>query len=330
MPCRSRATLAKRAALLVAAAAVWITSAIFLWRTEVPHLQLDDLDPRAYFTAQELARIDDFRRVTRPLLVGSLILEAVILLLFVWKAGAITDALGGIAKGRIRTGVLGGGVAVGAVWLALLPLMAVSRGGAPPIWPFRTGLRRQLRDQAMSGRPARPRPRHRRRLHGTRGLARKIMVAREAPLVLAATLFVLAQPLVIDPLFNRFEPLEDRALAAKIEALGRQEEMTVSSVEVADASRRTPRTPTSGASARRGALSSTTPFWTRTASPRSSRSRRTSLHVDAAISGKASAGSPSSPFPCVFVVAWAAPAAGAWPNPEPCRSRSQSPSASSF
>jgi STE24 endopeptidase len=58
-------------------------------------------------------------------------------------------------------------------------------------------------------------------------------------LVLAATLFVLAQPLVIEPLFNRFTPLQDRALAAKIEALGRQEGVTVSSVEVADASRRT-------------------------------------------------------------------------------------------
>jgi STE24 endopeptidase len=238
---RSRATLAKRAALLVAAAAVWVVSAIFLSRTEVPHLQLDDLDPRAYFSAQELARIDDFRRVTRLLLVGSLVLEAVILLVFVWKAGAITDALAGLAKGRIRTGLLTGAVAVGAVWLALLPLAAVGHW-----WRRRYGLSEQgyggwLRDQAVS--------------LGVQlmlvlaavavfmalagWLGRSWWLAGAPALVLAATLYVLAQPLVIEPLFNRFEPLEDRALAAKIEALGRQEGVTVSSVEVADASRRT-------------------------------------------------------------------------------------------
>jgi STE24 endopeptidase len=238
---RSRATLAKRAALLVAAAAAWIASAIFLWRTEVPHLQLADLDPRAYFSAQELARIEDFRRIARLLLVGSLVLEAVILVLFAWKAGAITDALAGVAKGRIRTGLLTAAVAVGAIWLALLPLAAVSHW-----WRRRYGLSEQgyggwLRDQAVS-----------------LGVELVIVIVAVAAfmalaawlgkawwlagapaLVLAATLFVLAQPLVIEPLFNRFEPLRDRALAAKIEALGREEGVTVSSVEVADASRRT-------------------------------------------------------------------------------------------
>jgi STE24 endopeptidase len=58
-------------------------------------------------------------------------------------------------------------------------------------------------------------------------------------LVVAAAVFMLAQPLVIDPLFNRFEPLGDRALAARVEALGREEGVTVTAVEVADASRRT-------------------------------------------------------------------------------------------
>jgi STE24 endopeptidase len=238
---RSRATLAKRAALLVAAAALWIVSAIFLWRTEVPHLQLGNLDPRAYFNAQELARIDDFRRATRLLLIGSLILEAAILLVFVWKAGTITDALAGVAKGRIRTGLLTTAAAVGAVWLALLPLAAVGHW-----WRRRYGLSEQgyggwLRDQAVS-------------LSVqlvlvlvavavfmalAAWLGKAWWLAGGPALILAATLFVLAQPLVIEPLFNRFEPLQDRALAAKIEALGRKEGVTVSSVEVADASRRT-------------------------------------------------------------------------------------------
>jgi STE24 endopeptidase len=54
-----------------------------------------------------------------------------------------------------------------------------------------------------------------------------------------AAVYVLAQPLVIEPLFNRFEPLPDRALAERIEALARKEGVNVESVEVADASRRT-------------------------------------------------------------------------------------------
>ena len=317
---RSRATLAKRAALLVAAAAVWTASAIFLWRTEVPHLQLDNLDPRAYFSAQELARIDEFRRVTRLLLVGSLVLEALILLLFVWKAGAITDALAGVAKGRIRTGLLTAAVAVGAVWLALLPLAAVGHW-----WRRRYGLSEQdyggwLRDQAVS--------------LGVRlvlvlvavavfmalatWLGRSWWLAGGPALVLAATLFVLAQPLVIDPLFNRFEPLRDRALAEKIEALGRQEGVTVSSVEVADASRRT-----TAANAYVGGIGPTrrVVFYDTLLDGRFSEPEIVSVsahelaHVGRRHLWKGLGWFALIAIPCVFVVAWAAERRGGLAEP---------------
>jgi len=237
---RSRATLAKRVALLGAAAA-WIVSGVLLWRTDVPHLQLADLDPRAYFGAQELERIEDFRRLTRALLVASFALQAALLLVLVWKAGPITDALAGLAKGRVRTGLATAAVAVLAIWLALLPLAGISHW-----WRRRYGLSNQgyggwLRDQGVS--------------LGVQlalvllavaifmalatWLGRSWWLAGGPALVLAAAVFILAQPLVIDPLFNRFESLSNRALAAKIEALGREEGVTVSSVEVADASRRT-------------------------------------------------------------------------------------------
>jgi STE24 endopeptidase len=58
-------------------------------------------------------------------------------------------------------------------------------------------------------------------------------------LVAVAVVFVLAQPLVVQPLFNRFEPLPDRALAQRIEALARRNGVEVDKVLVADASRRT-------------------------------------------------------------------------------------------
>jgi STE24 endopeptidase len=226
---------------VLGAAAAWVVSGFLLWRTEVPHLQLADLDPRAYFGAQQLDRIDDFRRVTRILFVASLAVELLFLLLLVWKAGVVTDAVAGFAKGRVRTGLVTAGLAVVAVWLLLLPLAAASHW-----WRRRYGLSEQgytdwVRDQSVS--------------LGVQlvlvlvavavfmalatWLGRSWWLAGGPALVLAATVFILAQPLVIDPLFNRFEPLPDRALAARIEALGREEGVTVTSVEVADASRRT-------------------------------------------------------------------------------------------
>ena len=51
--------------------------------------------------------------------------------------------------------------------------------------------------------------------------------------------FIVVQPLVVQPLFNRFEPLPDRALAAEIEALAAGMGVEVDDVLVADASRRT-------------------------------------------------------------------------------------------
>jgi hypothetical protein len=146
---RSRATLAKRGAVLLAAA-VWIVSGALLWRTEVPSLQLAELDPRAYFSAEQLARIADYRRVTRALLIASLVVEGAVLALFVWKAAGLGDAVGGLFRGRIRTGVALGALVALALWLALLPLSSVSHW-----WRRRYGLSHQgydgwLRDEAVS------------------------------------------------------------------------------------------------------------------------------------------------------------------------------------
>ena len=237
---RSRATLAKLAAVLVAAA-LWIAAGALLWRTEVPHLELPNLDPRTYFGAAELGRIEDFRRVTRVLLLVSFAAEGIVLGLLVWKASWLADTIGGFAKGRLRTGASLGALAAFGVWLALLPLGAVSQW-----WRRRYGLSRQgypswLRDQAVS-------------------LAIQIVLVTAAvvlvmalagwlghrwwlaggpALALAAAALLLAYPLVVQPLFNRFEPLPDRQLAAQIQALARQEGVTVKSVEVADASKQT-------------------------------------------------------------------------------------------
>jgi STE24 endopeptidase len=235
-----RRTLAKRAGLF-ALAAVWIVSGFFLWRTSVPRLDIPSLDPRDYFSAAELARAHEYRRVSRALLLGSLAAQLLVLALLVWKARPLADALEGIGRGRIRTGVLVA-VAVGiALWLATLPFGSVSLW-----WRRRYGLSTQtaaswLRDQAVSvgveclllAAAAAV----------TLGLAawlgRSWWLAGAPLFVLAGVLYFVVQPLLIQPLFNNFETLDNPRLTADIKELGAKEGVTVDKVLIADASRRT-------------------------------------------------------------------------------------------
>jgi Zn-dependent protease with chaperone function len=235
-----RRTLAKRAGLL-ALAAVWVVSGFYLWRTSVPRLHIPELDPRDYFSAAELSRAHEYRRVSRALLLGSLAAQLVVLALLVWKARPLAEALDGIGRGRIRTGVLVAIAVPLALWLATVPF-----GGVSLWWRRRYGLSTQtaagwLRDQAVAV--------------GvecllvaaaagvTLGLAawlgRSWWLAAAPLFVLAGVLYFVAQPLVVQPLFNRFEPLADQRLTAEIKKLGAKEGVTVDKVLVADASRRT-------------------------------------------------------------------------------------------
>ena len=237
---RRRATLAKRAAVLLAAL-VWIVSGALLWRTQVPRLDLPGLDPRAYFSGDDLERIADYRRVTRLLLAASLLVQLGVIAVIVWKAGAIADLLAGTLHGRIRTGVGVGLFVALSLWLVLLPLGATSHW-----WRRRYGLSEQsyagwLRDSGVSLGV---------RLvlvtvavAGAMFLASKLgsswWLAGAPALVGLAALFTLLQPLVVEPLFNRFEPVKDPALVADIEELADRMGVRVDEVLVADASRRT-------------------------------------------------------------------------------------------
>jgi STE24 endopeptidase len=222
-------------------ALVWVASGALLWRTQVPRLDLPELDPRDYLPADALERAADFRRISRLLFFGSLALQLLVLGFLVWKARPLADALGDVFRGRIRTGVAMGIAVALALWLVVLPLHAVSHW-----WRRRYGLSEQgydgwLRDEAVS--------------LGITVVLAAIAVAGALALAgwlggrwwlvggpaLAAigVLFVLVQPLVIQPLFNRFQPLPDRELAREIERLGDELGVRVERVQVADASRRT-------------------------------------------------------------------------------------------
>jgi Zn-dependent protease with chaperone function len=236
----SRRTLAKGLAL-AALAALWVVAALLLWRTEVPDLDLPDLDPSDYFSAAELGRIDDYRRVSRPLFLASLAVELVVLGLFVWKARPLASRVERVGRGRVRTSVLVGLAVVVGVWLAELPFSAVTLarrrdfGLSEQGWGgwlldrlTSLGIQAVLVSIAVAG-----------AVWLARRLGRRWWIAGAPALAAIAVLFVVAQPLVVQPLFNRFKPLENAGLARRIEELAAGMGVDVDEVLVADASRRT-------------------------------------------------------------------------------------------
>lgn len=236
----SRRTLAKGLAL-AAAVAVWLVAAAFLWRTEVPGLDLPNLDPRDYFSGAELARIDDYRGVSRPLFLASLAAQLAVLGLLLRLAGPLADGLGRVGRGRVRTSALVGLAVVLALWLVQLPFAAVSLvrrrdfGLSEQSWSgwlvdrlTSLGVEAVLVSIGVAGAVW---------LAGR--LGPRWWLAGAPALAAIGVLFILAQPLVVQPLFNRFEPLADQQLAGQIEELGADLGVRVDEVLVADASRRT-------------------------------------------------------------------------------------------
>jgi len=215
--------------------------ALLLWRTQVPDLSLPALDPRDYFSPAELERIDDYRRVSRPLFLASLAVEIAVLGLFVWMARPLASRLERVGRGRVRTSVLVGLAVVLGVWLAGLPFAAVTHvrrrdfGLSDQGWGgwlldqlTALGVRAVLVSIGVAGAVW---------LAGR--LGRRWWLAGAPALAAIAVLFIVAQPLVVQPLFNRFEPLADERLAGRIEALAAGMGVDVDEVLVADASRRT-------------------------------------------------------------------------------------------
>lgn len=236
----SRRTLAKGLAGL-ALAALWVVAALLLWRTEVPALSLPDLDPRDYFSAAEIERSEDYRGGARALFLGGLAAELLVLALLVWKARPLAAHVGRIGRGRVRTAVLIGTGAVVALWGVGLPFAGathvrrVDHGLSEQGWggwladrTLSAGVQVVLVAIAVAGAVW---------LAGK--LGRRWWLAGAPALVCIAVVVVVAQPLVIDPLFNRFEPLSDRELAAQVEGLAAGMGVEVDDVLVADASRRT-------------------------------------------------------------------------------------------
>jgi STE24 endopeptidase len=230
---RSRLPLA----LVVAVAAAGV--ATFLLRPRSGLIEPASVDVTGYFTAFQLDRAEDFRSVQRLLGIGGLVAGTATLALLTWRPPRrVFD--------RVAPRPILGGAAVGAglslVLVAVeLPLSAVSHARA-----FDVGLSTQswlpwLGDVAKSsainavfaaagGALA---------MALIRRFRRNWWAPASAAIVLFGVVTIWLFPVVIDPLFNKFEPLPPGPTRSDVLELAKEAGVDVGEVYRVDASRRT-------------------------------------------------------------------------------------------
>ena len=191
--------------------------------------------PREYFSVAHLDRSEAFRSGQRWLFAGRLVLEGGVLVLLALRAPRLL-------RGRP---VLAGAAAGAAISIALavvtLPVSAVSRQRAVDV-----GLVTQswagwaadvLRSQAIgAGLGAAGGALL---VFGMRRFGRRWWIPGAAVVVAFGAFTTYAWPVVLDPLFNRFEPLTPGPVRSEVVRLADRAGIDVAEVFVMDASRRT-------------------------------------------------------------------------------------------
>ena len=240
------------------------------------------------------------------------------LALLVWQARPLAARLRRLARGRVRTGVALGLAVVLSRLAGDAAVRAVSPLVAPPLRPLPAGLRRLARRQAdLARRPGRARRRSpsRARCRSPGGSGGAGGSPARPALVAIGVLFVLAQPLVVQPLFNRFEPLagpraRGRDRGAREPGWASTSTTCWSPTRAGGRRRRTRTSPGSGPT-RRVVLYDTLLDGRFTAA-RSAPSPRTSSRTSGgATSGRASPGSRCSPSRASFLARLGRPSAAA-------------------
>jgi STE24 endopeptidase len=196
-----------------------------------------------FFSAQELARARHFAGPQRLLSLGEMALEGAVLVAMVARPPRrAVLATGRAAHGRplMAVAVLGGGLAV-VLRLAPLPLEAIARKRALDVglatqgwdgWAL-DGLKATAIGTAFAAGGASL------FLGLIRRFPRSWWLAGAAALVVIEAVFVWLAPVVLAPLFNRFEKLPPGRTRAEVMALARKAGVDVGEVLVVDASRRT-------------------------------------------------------------------------------------------
>lgn len=225
-------------ALVVAAAGV----ATLLLRPRGGPIEATAVDPQAYFTAAELERAREFRGPQRIIALGGLAASGITLAVLALRPPRPFRRM----CERVESRPLIGGAAVGGSVLVILTLVGLPFALAAHERAVDVGLSTQdlgawLADlgkstaigaamAAAGGLIA---------VALVRRFPRRWWVPSGVVVVGAAVILTYASPVVLDPLFNRFEPLPEGELRTSVLELADRAEVEVGEVYQVDASRRT-------------------------------------------------------------------------------------------
>ncbi|MGH2979882.1 MAG: M48 family metalloprotease [Solirubrobacterales bacterium] len=224
------------AAVVVAEAAVWLLR---------PDGVIDPVpvSESRHFSAAELERAHDFRSSQRLIGLGGLAAEGVLLALLVARPPRRAVARGErLARGRplAATAVVGVGLVL-AVQVAALPFGAWAHERAADVGLSTQDWGAWTSDRAKAGAVAAALGAAGAVLFSglIRRFPRRWWLAGAGAVVAIEVVFVWLAPVVLDPLFNRYEELPQGRTRAAVTQLAREAGVEVGDVLVVDASRRT-------------------------------------------------------------------------------------------
>jgi STE24 endopeptidase len=244
-----------RLSLALAATAVAAALATVLLRPKGGLIDAAAVDPTAYFSAAELERASDFRGPQRLIAIAGLGLSgATLAVLALRPPGSVRRALERAGR-RPYLGAAGAGAGISLVLVLVgLPLAAlrhqrsVDVGLSVQTWPEwlgDVGLSTAVELPLAAGGGALA-------LALIRRFPRRWFIPGAGVVVAFAVLSVLLYPLLVEPLFNKFERLPAGELRSEVLSLAERAEVDVGEVYRIDASRRT-----TGANAYVGGLGAT-------------------------------------------------------------------------
>jgi len=224
--------------IALVAAVVVAEAAVFLMRPRDGVVDPAPVGIRSYFSAAEVERARDYRRPNLALYGATLLVQGGLLILLVRRP---PRRLRGPFRRPVLAGAAGGAVLSVAVGVATLPIDAILRQRAIDVGLVTQGWGGWAADVAKAGAIAavlagggaalllglmRPFPRH-------------WWAPGAATAVALGAAMTYASPVLLDPLFNRFDPLPAGRQRADVLALARQAGVKVGQVYSVDASRRT-------------------------------------------------------------------------------------------
>jgi Zn-dependent protease with chaperone function len=223
------------AAVLVAEAAVWLLRP----RGEV--LEPAKVSEEAYFTQAQIDRAHDFRDGQRLIALGALALEgAVLVVLALWRPAPARRALAAAARRPLLGGaVVGAGLSLTLAVVAL-PLSTVAHERSRDVGLATQTIGPWLGDQAKSAAigAAVAAAGAAVALALMRRLGRRWWIGGSVAVVAFAAVFSWLAPVLLAPIFNRFEELPPGRVRSDVLRLGERAGVDIGEVYRVDASRR--------------------------------------------------------------------------------------------